>query len=74
MELGPGLGFDVLDFRSNGRKAHGTREVRKLTILEGCCCLTPRFNCRQSTQRRAEARLLLLLKAPNCDGFLKRRA
>jgi hypothetical protein len=35
---------------------------------------TPRFNCRRSTQGRAEARSLFILKASKYDGFLERRA
>ena len=35
---------------------------------------TPRFNCRRSAQSRAGARLLLILKGPNCDDFLETRA
>ena len=38
------------------------------------CCITPRFNCRRSTRRRAIVRLLLILKASNCDDFLEPRA
>jgi hypothetical protein len=36
--------------------------------------ITPPFTCERPTQRRAASRLLLMLKASNCDGFLGHRA
>ena len=37
-------------------------------------CRTPPFTCERLTQRRATARLMLHVKASNCDGFLESRA